>query len=312
VSGSRCFGYEKDGVTVKPDEAEALRDAAKKIVQGVSLRSVTMLLNDAGHKTTTGKDWHASTLRRLITSHRISGRRDYRGRVTKGDWEPIITPELQDQVIQTLVERGTSVRRSTPRRYLLTGGLLVCGLCGNSLSSQPGKGRKRGYVCRQGAGLPGCGRIRIQADPIETEVIDRVIARLASPSIRRRIAAMFDIGDDFTSDRILEAITAEETRLSELGVDYADGRLDRIAFNAAAERLQDRIELLRQQAASAERLHSMPGMDADALLTWFEHAPLTAQRDLVSVVLDHVVVNPATRRGPVGLDDDRLDWVWRT
>jgi hypothetical protein len=272
---------------------------------------VTTRVNEAGHRTTTGGLWHPTTLRRLITSSRITGRRAYQGRITTGDWEPIITPKVQDQVIAALTERATT-RTSSPRRYLLTGGLLVCGLCGNDLSSQPGKAGKRGYVCRQGAGLPGCGRIRIAADPIETEVVDRVIARLASPSIRRRLAAQLNTPDTFDDERITQAIQREEQRLKELGKDYADGLIDRISFHAASERITDKIGDLRQQAASASRVRDLPGLDVDSLLAWFETAPLAARRDLIAVVLAAVIVNPATRRGPGPLDVDRLSWRWHT
>lgn len=315
VSGTRCYGYAADGVTIIPEEAATIRDVADRIVSGESIRSICLQLNEAGKFTTRGKPWHATALRRLITNPRLTGKRVYRGKVTDGEWEPILTVKQQTELVAVLDERTAASpgRKSagTPRRYLLTGGLLICGLCGNALSSQPSGAKKRGYVCRKDGAGHGCGRIRIAADPIENEAAERVLARLASPAVRRRLAAALLAGDEFDGERILDRIAAEEGKLAELGRDYADGLIGRVEFHAARDRVQARLDDLRQNAAGAARLRSLPGLDPESLAAWWEDADLQRRRDLVSLVLDHVVVGKATRFGPVGLDEDRLTWVWR-
>jgi len=152
------------------------------------------------------------------------------------------------------------------------------------------------------------------ADPIEQEAEDRVIARLASPPIRKRLAALIGTPGDFSTDRIHDAIGREQERLTELGQDYAANYIDRLAFHAASNAISERIEDLHARLAGAERLGTLPGLAPEDLLAWFETAPLKARRDLIATLLDHVVVHPATRRGPVGgagLDEERLRWYWR-
>lgn len=314
-AGSRCYGYELDGVTIIPDEAAVIREVAARLMRGESLRQVAQQLNADGRETARGKEWHPTALKRLMVNPRLIGKRAYKGKLTDGEWPSILTPQVFTQVAAVIEERSTAfTRRATasPRRYLLTGGLLVCGLCGNALSSQPSASNKRGYVCRNGAGERGCGKIRIAAEPVEIEAAERVLTRLGSPSVRRRIAASLHTSEDFDGDRIVDQITAEEGRLAELGQDYADRKIGRVEFHAARDRMQERIDDLRVNAAGAAHIRSLPGVDPTSLAQWWLDADLTRRRDMVSLVLDHIVVGKATRRGPVGLDDDRLSWVWRT
>lgn len=313
-TGTRCYGYTEDGLDVVPEEAEAIRNVVNRILQGESVRSIVMGLNEAGHRTSWGKDWHSTSLRRLILNPRISGRRVYRGKTTKGNWPAIITPQLQAQAAKALEERTRAHGRQqirSPRRYFLTGGLLTCGLCGHALTSQPSGANKRAYVCRKGAGLPGCGRIRIIADPIEREVAERVLTRLASPAVRRRLAAAISrVGS--TGEPAAMVLQRGESDLTILGRDYADHLIGRTEFLAARDRIQEHMDEAKSRLAAQAQLEQLPEPDPESLAEWWTEADLSRRRDLVALVLDHIVVGPATRRGPVGLDEDRLTWVWRT
>jgi site-specific DNA recombinase len=46
--GSRPFGYEADKLTVRPEEAEMIRECARRALAGDSLRSICLDLNDRG------------------------------------------------------------------------------------------------------------------------------------------------------------------------------------------------------------------------------------------------------------------------
>ena len=64
--GIRCYGYEKDGVTVVPDEAAEIAAACKAIAGGASLRAIVRDMNVRKVPTTTGKvgGWTASNCAR--------------------------------------------------------------------------------------------------------------------------------------------------------------------------------------------------------------------------------------------------------
>lgn len=311
-SGLRCFGYSADGTEVREDEALVIKQMSVRLLGGESLRSLLGWLNDAGVKTTTGRPWQATSARRLLMNPRLVGKRVYRGEVVaEGEWPAVLTPEDQAQLTALFTDPQRQ-RNPNPasrlRRYLLTGGLLVCGLCGTQLSSQPSNSGKRGYVCRSTAPQSGCGRIRIAAEPIELEVAVRVLTRMASPKVRARLGAASSTAED--GSLLVEQIATLEGRLAQLGRDYADGEIGRTEFHAARGRLSERIDEARRAVVAASRLDDLPAADPEKLAVWWEEASLERRRELVQVVLDHIVVGPATRRGPSGLDEDRLQWIW--
>ncbi|CAB4912244.1 unannotated protein [freshwater metagenome] len=320
--GVRAFGYETDGMTIREDEARVLRDCAQRIIDGESLRSVVRSLNERKVLTSAGNAWSGNALKRMLSNPRLIAKRTYNGEVVAdGEWPPILTPEVQEKVVARLwnAERTAAADRTgyAPRRYLLGGGLLVCGLCGTTLKSQPTRRRdgtiSRGYTCRSDQHVGACGRIRIAADLLEEEVAARVLARLASPSVRKRLQAAGSVapsGDDGSS--LAEHLQSLDSKLAALGRDYGDGLIDRSAFLAAQTRLQQRQADARAQLQQLARLQQLPAADPAALAQWWADATIERRRDLVSAVLDHIVVGPATKRGPRRtLDDDRLTWLWR-
>jgi hypothetical protein len=202
-----------------------------------------------------------------------------------------------------------SSRRTNPnpgriRKYLLSGGLIRCGFCGEPLRAQPSNHGRPGYVCRKVTG--GCGRIRIAAEGVEADVAERVLARLASQSVRNRLALVAQPPDH---DDQLQVI---ERRLEEAGTDFADGKLGRREFNAASKRLREKQRELRAAAKQAEQVATLPDVGSPkALAEWWNSAGVERRHSLVGTLLDHVTVGPVTRRGFTGYDPDRVAFVWR-
>jgi DNA invertase Pin-like site-specific DNA recombinase len=77
--GTRGYGYEAAGRTIRPDEAAVIRDCAERFLAGESLHSLCTSLSDAGIPTVTGKPWRTVVLRRMLASGRISGQREHHG-----------------------------------------------------------------------------------------------------------------------------------------------------------------------------------------------------------------------------------------
>jgi hypothetical protein len=61
--------------------AEAIREAAARVLRGESLRSIAFDFNDRGIKPVGGGRWVGSTLRRVLVSPRIAKLRDHRGEI---------------------------------------------------------------------------------------------------------------------------------------------------------------------------------------------------------------------------------------
>ena len=138
----RPFGYEADRKTIRPAEAALIREAADRVLQGASLRSICSGWNASGIKSTTGKLWSVKVFRGMLISARISGRRevgtDAQGNrlvigpiVATATWPAIITPEKSDRLRARLTDPARRLNGHSTK-YLLTGGIAVCGnvLCG--------------------------------------------------------------------------------------------------------------------------------------------------------------------------------------
>ena len=319
----RCYGYSDSGNDLIAAEAEVIRDCATRVLAGDSITSIVADLRTREVETTAGKLWTHMSLRRLLVNPRLAGLRTHKGEVTgKGDWPAIVDKKTHQRLVAILTDpaRGSG-KLTNVRRYLLTGGLLVCGgladrddptrpVCGRPLYAQPSNSGKRGYVCRGASPSYGCGRIRIAAESLEDHVRDRVLGRLASPRIRAQLTAAVTVvaADDDALDHQLAAL---DERLTEAGRLYARGRMSAATIQAVEREVG--LERHRLQAARDQlgRIRALPPATPEALADWWLDASLTQRRDIVSTVLDHIVVRPSTRRGHTDLDTDRLQFEWK-
>jgi site-specific DNA recombinase len=160
VSAHRPFGYERDGVTLHPTESALVREAIQDIIDGVSVGVIRSRWNEAGVKTTTGKEWSWTGLQVCITSWRNAGIRTYRkevvldvkGQPVRGNWEPIFSVEQRERLLGALAARSKKKRRTS--KHLLSR-VLRCGVCGalmwGSVVFRRGEETKR-YECSSGRG----------------------------------------------------------------------------------------------------------------------------------------------------------------
>ena len=144
-SGQRGYGYAGDRVTIIDQEAAVIREAATRILAGESQGSVAADLNARGIPTATGKQWRRNTLRDVLVSARISGRREYHGEIMHDpSWPAIITAEQSDRLRALLARPDGQPRK---RRTYLYSGLLVCGRDGCGRRCRAGRTRRGRRYC---------------------------------------------------------------------------------------------------------------------------------------------------------------------
>lgn len=272
--GSRPFGYTVARRKLVPHEAEAVRGAAAKLLAGASQSEVVRWLNDTVKiKTTAGRPWTLSRLRRLLDSAAIAGVResvvkeddgtgkfvpvlDDRGRpvreVTnqKAAWPAIVTREEHDRLRAIL----SNVRRHrAPTRYLLTGGLAVCDLCGTPLMAQPRPDHKS-YRCPQknaAAITPGCGVVRIRGDWLEEHVVAQALHWATDPDvIASRRAQREELDTEAAGVRArLAQLETDETWLNDFAVET---KMRPAEYRRKLGELERERDGLRRQLARVE------------------------------------------------------------
>ncbi|MDE3192206.1 MAG: recombinase family protein, partial [Chloroflexota bacterium] len=91
--GDRPFGYDDDRTTIRASEAALLSDAARRVLAGESIRGIVREWNSRGIRTTAGRPWYTTALRRLLVSGRIAGQREHNGEIVgPAVWKGIIKP----------------------------------------------------------------------------------------------------------------------------------------------------------------------------------------------------------------------------
>jgi len=310
--GNRPYGFTQDRREVIAAEAGSVREAARRVLAGESVRSVCEDFNTRGVTTSTGGEWSIQTMKRMLASARISGRREHKGEiVADAVWPPIITVEESDRLRAMLTRRGRATRSGrTARRYLLTGGLLRCGRCDTPMVSRPRADGQRRYVCASGPGFGGCGKMATVADPLERFVAEAVLYRLDTPELA---AALNDARKaNREADELAAQISDDQAMLDQLATDYADKTITHREWLAARAPIQQRIDSTKRRLSRVSATHRIDEYAgrSKALRDAWADLDLTRQQAIIATVVDHVKVNPAVP-GRNRFDEDRFDPVWR-
>ncbi len=308
ISGMRPYGYELDRMTVRESEAKVIRVIAERFIAGESLFSLATWLGANEIRTATGTNsWRTPTLRNLLKSPRIAGLREHRGEVVgAAAWPAIITLEQHEQIKHRLRLSASRSERS-PRRYLLSG-RVFCGLCGAKMFSSPDAGRRR-YGCRNGPDFAGCGRIFINADPLEALIVEAVLTRLDGPDLSRAMDNTGSIDDEVLTHRISEL----DARLTELVEDWHRGDISKAEWLYARKLVEKDLSAARKQLARLDgttAADEWAGRGQELAAMWGGPGmSLYRQVAIVGAILDRVVIHPAARSGN-RMDPGRVKPVW--
>lgn len=301
---SRAYGWTRDGLIVE-DEAENLQYCAQHVLAGGSMKSLVGELNAAETPTVSGKPWSPQTIRRALTNPRIVGmRKSADGALSRlPGVEPILEVDVWERLVALFGDE--SRQKFTPRRSkaatLLGGGILRCGRDGRRMYLT-GEALPQ-YTCSNR--VPGgCVGVTINQDVVESEVIERVLSRITTDEWLDGLAAVARRPAKYFDDQLAEVDRRLRVLAETFSADGDDAVLE--AGVRSARREQERLQLQAAQAAAAPLF---PELTDEAVVEWWvERADLSARRQVIEVVVDHVVVAPAE----AGLSPkDRVTIVWR-
>jgi len=303
--GRRPFGYLPDRVTIDPDEAELIREAAGRITAGETLHAVAADWRRRGVATVTGGPWQTTTLKRLLCSARVAGRRTHNGH----DAGEAVWPAILDEVTARRVRAVLTARDGTgqaPARTYLLSGIVRCGACGALMTASPvvRKGnRYRRYHCRVDRG--GCNRVGIGADGIERDVGAAVLDLVA---LGGPVAAAPVPGAPTSPEELL---VDAQTELRVLADQVTAGVIGRETMLALAASLEDRIVALRRQVlrnTNRARVEALAAA-ADPPAAWGSMT-LDQRRAVIADLVDAVTVE-ATSKANNRYDWSRVTIRWR-
>ena len=326
--GWRAFGYEgvtrddhgnvanreRAGIAVVPEEADLIRDAARRILQGESVRGLVNEWNAKGLRTPHGAQWSRQSLRDVLLRPRTAGLREYHGEVLRDDdgnevqavWEPILDRQTWEGVTAMLTDPGRAMGRSASPKYLLIG-VLHCARCGARMTGQPwksSKGEKRlTYVCRTGEPYNGCGARR-NAAALEEWITKALIRAVEGQALAEAMAE----GNDDTAVQRREladqqaALGAKQGRLETLLV---DGDLDRQAYKRQRARVEGELEQVRSRLASLTRRSVVSDLPSNLGELW-DDMTMDQKRAIVRAVIARIDVEPIGRGFNRAFDPEKV------
>jgi hypothetical protein len=294
VGGRRPFGYEQDGMTVRTDEAAAIKDAYRDVLSGVSLAEIARGWNTAGLRSGQTRwkpdrkgepsEWARDTVRMVLLNPRNAGLRAYRGEVVGPAVWPALVPEATWRAAKDLLTDCSRYFGGGTHRKALLSSLAVCGVCGG--------------VVHAGASVPGVHGYRCfnnhfsrKGDPIDAFVSGAVIDRLSRPDA----ADLLQDTDRPDIDALRDEALAIRIRMDSLAVDFADGVLTASQLRTATERMRSSLAEIEARMADAGRVDILGPVirAADVKATW--NGLLLARKRAIIDTLMTVRIHPPGR-----------------
>lgn len=277
IGGRRPFGYEDDGLTPRPTEAELLETAARKIVAGDSVRSIVREWNNAGVSTSGGNRWTTSGVRQALLKPRNAGLSASKGKIYGvAQWPAVINPDVWHAMRAVLEDPSRKKHKGVSRR-LLGSFLYRCGKprcthpvasCGNNPNGRPR------YACPEMHLTRTADRIDEFVLTVAGKILDKERGNLIPPA------------PDVTPLR--DKLEALRTRADEIAGMLADPDSGMTAeqFKISNKRVQQDIAALRQQIASREAGTVLAGIaDAPKPSAAFRDQDIDRQRAVVDILM---------------------------
>jgi site-specific DNA recombinase len=290
TGNKRPFAYEPDGVTVRDDEADALRWAAGQVLAGNSLSAVAKELNRREIMTSTGTAWDARTLRRVLLRPRNAGLSVHHGQVVgPAVWDAVIPEPLWRGVVALLEAPERRSNMGRPPTWLGTN-LYECGICSAPMVTKSrARPKMTVYLC---SARPHLQRPAKDVDNFVQEVVIEILEQN-----REQLLAP-DLGPQVAELHAQDA--AYRARLEELGRLHALGEIDTATLVSGTATIRTAREEITERLAAAAQGSVLAGVaDAPDPAKVWAGLDRSRQREIIRTLMT-VTILPARRGRPRG------------
>ncbi|MGV9576688.1 recombinase family protein [Streptomyces sp. NPDC003509] len=302
-SGKRRFGYEPDGMTVRGDEAEIVREVFDRYLKGQSPVVIALVLHKRGIKTVYGKEWTQGTVRALLDSRHVAGIRMHQGEeVGAGKWPAIIDAGTWAEVRARREYRSAIHQTNLElRRFYLLRGLVMCKRCGTLMSGTK-VGAVPSYLCTRKSrnDEKKCVR-RIAAVKLEEFVTEAAIDLLGRLTVSGRLTSATP------TNALTEAVEADQQQLAELNQMWTAKEISTAEYRAMRKGITDRIAKAQKRMVvrPVKLLDGLTGPGARA--AWEADEMTDERRNAVLRFLFSGVIIDASGKPSGVFDWDRID-----
>lgn len=285
--------------------ADLVREAARRVADGESLRAVALSWHRAGYTTPRGSPWVAGGISKLLRNPILAGQSVHRGQVvTDDDGRPRVfhTPPVLDASTWADISTVLAGRVARPRSGVDAPlrGLLRCGRCGSGMTRTKSGGTGVYRCWRHDHGE--CVGNAIAARKTEAFITEAALTLLADPEL---LAGTRHAGDpqaaaareqrEADAHRLRTALE----RLERAGLmgeyDDEDGQRRYAKLKADLVNDLDGVLATERRSQAHRRTSLMPADGVDVAEAFAELSP-AQQLTVLSDVIEHVTVLPAPVR----------------
>lgn len=303
-STHRPFGYTRE-MEIVADEAELLREAAGRVIEGESVQLIARDWTARGLRATRGGEWQPSALRQVLLSPRLVGDRAHKGDVVATDcWDPILSRRIADGVREALVG-GRAVRRRRKGHPSTLGGLVECAECGELLVVVLSNDEYR-YRCQRVSG--GCGNTSVRSVDLEGFVVHHVRWRLTNRS--HTPGRTVSYAEDLRA--VSKALRDRESKLLRINAAYfMDGALTQPEWRRLRAGIVEASELEIRRAEPERRPAALPeALSWRSIASEWGSLSAAAHRAAVGIEVQRITVRPGDRQdGRTDLGRITVEWV---
>lgn len=299
--GRRPFGYDADGVTVRPVEAAAVLDASRRVLLGESLTSISRELNAAGIATATGALWTPTALQRVLRRARNAALIECDGAMLPATWPAIVPEAVWSQVVALCSDPSRRLAKSNELRWMGSG-LYHCGVCndGTAVRSASTAGGKPGYRCKRS------GHLTVKAQPIDELITTLVLTRLSRPDAH--LLLVTDRGTD--TQALADEAAALRARNAGLVALFSDGVVTARELKTERARIQTRLADLAAAMANSAVGSPLAGFaDAEDVTAAWADASVSRRKVVINALMTVTLDSPG--RGAQIFDPSTVRIEWR-
>jgi DNA invertase Pin-like site-specific DNA recombinase len=300
--GPSLFGFAADHDTIIEEQAELLREAARRALDGEPLSRIVDEWNARGLRPGKATRWRVTHLRRILLNERTIA---------------IIGDRAHDALTRLFTGRNRQ-KLGRPTDHLLSG-ILRCGRedCGRPLYAASKTGStgvpQLVYRCKKASGsggrFVGCGSTVVSLARADAWAEEAFIAAVAAPQFTAAL-------DRRQAELLAGELTVEQLDNWRAEIDELELVLPtRFATPDMRRRHDDLQRMVRDattrllQQSELQALLDLPKSKAKLRNRW-QAWTITERRAWLRQVLECIIVKPATTRSKASAVEDRFDPCW--